>query len=324
MAAPVIGFAAGRVLFGLVAVWFAASLVFLLAAFAPGDPATAMAGDFGAAGLSRDVTRSLGLDRPLPVLYVEWLGRLVRGDLGVSWRAQAPVATLIAERAPVTLALMLSAVIVATLAGTAAGLALASPVRPARWVAGLFAGVHALPSYVVAQALVFGLALGLGLFPVQGLSDPRAPVEGAARLVDLAWRLTLPVLSLALLQMAFVALLCRARVSEELGRPYARTARAKGLGRWAVKVGHALPNAALPLVTLVGWRLGSVIGGAVVVETVFALPGLGRLLVTAATARDHPVVVGVVVVACAVAITVNLTVDAIVRRLDPRTAARWA
>jgi peptide/nickel transport system permease protein len=321
MAAPVIAFAADRVLFGLVAVWAAASLVFLLAAFAPGDPVTAMAGDFGAAGHAEAVARALGLDRPLPVLYAEWLGRLAVGDLGVSWRSQVPVATLIAERAPVTLALMLAALILAAAAGTLLGLALSSPVRPLRWVAGLFAGIHALPSYVVAQALVFGLALGLGVFPVQGLSDPRAPVEGAARLFDLAWRLTLPVLSLALLQTAFVALLCRARVSEELARPYVRTARAKGLGPWAVKVGHALPNAALPLVTLVGWRLGSVIGGAVVVETVFALPGLGRLVVTAATARDHPVVVGVVVVACAVAIATNLLVDAVVRRLDPRVGA---
>ena len=132
----------------------------------------------------------------------------------------------------------------------------------------------------------------MGWFPVQGLVDARAEPAGAARWLAMTRHLALPVLSLALLQTAFVALLARARVAEELHQAYTTTALAKGLTPAAVKRRHALPNAALPLLTLIGWRIGTVVGGSVVIETVFALPGLGRLAVTSALARDHPVVIG--------------------------------
>ena len=309
-----------RALLGAVAVWFAASLGFVLVHLAPGGPAVALGGEHGAPGHLEEVTRAYGLDRPLPVLYVEWLGRLVRGDLGVSYRAQAPVATLIAERAPVTLALMLPALVLASAAGIALGVAAAGARGGARWVAGALAGLHAVPSYVVAQLLVLVFALGLGWFPVQGLVDARSEATGAARWAAMAWRLALPVLALALLQCAFVALLARARVAEELRQPYIATALAKGLSEREARRRHALPNAALPLVTLVGWRFGAVVGGSVVIETLFALPGLGRLAVTSALARDIPTVTGIVVVACAVVVTVNVVVDAIAAWLDPRVA----
>jgi peptide/nickel transport system permease protein len=309
-----------RVLSGLLAVWFAASLGFLLVHLAPGGPAVALAGEHGAPGHLEEVTRAYGLDRPLPLLYVEWLGRLVHGDLGVSYRAQAPVATLIAERAPVTLALMLPALLLASAAGVGLGLATAGLRRGSRWVAGALAGLHAVPSYVVAQLLVLALALGLGWFPVQGLVDAHSEATGLARWAAMAWRLTLPVLALALLQCAFVALLARARVAEELRQPYIATALAKGLSERQARRGHALPNAALPLLTLIGWRFGAIVGGSVVIETLFALPGLGRLAVSSALARDIPTVAGIVVVTCAAVVAVNVAVDLVAAWLDPRVA----
>ena len=318
-----IRYAAGRVLFGVVAVWVAATLAFLLAHLAPGGPAIGLGGENGAPGHIEAVNRALGLDRPLPVIYLDWLSRLATGDLGYSWRAQAPVAAIIRDHAPVTLGLMVPALVLASVAGLPLGLWAATVRNTTGWFAGVLGALHALPSYVVAQALVFVFALGFGLFPVQGLSDPRASLDGVARMADLVWRMTLPVLSLALLQTAFVALVARSRVAEEMARPYVKTAYAKGLGTAAVKLRHALPNAALPLVTLVGWRLGAAIGGSVVIETVFALPGLGRLAVTSAGARDTPVVIGIVLVACTATVVVNVLVDLIVRRLDPRSDDPW-
>lgn len=313
-----IRYAVSRIVLGVVAVWLAASLAFVLVHLGPGGPAAVLAGESGAPGHLEEVSREFGLDRPLPTIYVDWLGRLIRGDLGMSYRAQVPVSTLIAERAPVTFALMVPALLLATLAGAVLGLVTADLRRGSSIAAGLFAGLHAVPSYVVAQGLVLVFALGLGWFPVQGLVDARVQADPASRLAGMAWRLTLPVLSLATLQLAFMALLVRARVAEELRRPYAVTALAKGLTRSAIKQRHALPNAALPLVTLIGWRFGTIVGGSVVIETVYALPGLGRLAVTSAAARDFPTVIGVVLVSCAVVVAVNVVVDLLAVRLDPR------
>jgi peptide/nickel transport system permease protein len=318
VAPPLIRFAFRRILLGLIAVWFAASVTFLLVHVTPGGPATALIGDYGAPGHLEELTRAYGLDKPLPSQYVEWLARLARGDLGISYRSQLPVATLIAERAPVSIALMLPALVLASLAGLVLGLAAADMRRGSRVFAGALAGLHAVPSYVIAQILVVVFALGLGWFPVQGLVDARSHGEGLQHLAAMAWRLTLPVLSLALLQLAFVALLTRARVAEELRKPYVVTALAKGLSAGEAKRRHALPNAALPLITLIGWRFGAIVGGAVVIETVFALPGLGRLAVTSALARDFPTVIGIVIVACAVVVAVNVVVDLLAFHLDPR------
>lgn len=317
------GFALRRLASGLVTVWFAASLAFVLGHLSPGGPAVALGGEYGAPGHLEEVTRAYGLDRPMHVLYVDWLGRVARGDLGMSYRAQAPVATLIAERAPVTLALMLPALLLSAAAGLALGLALAGGGNRRSPVVATLAGLHALPGYVVAQGLVIVFALGLGWLPVQGLGDARAG-PGAAGVLQAARHLTLPVLSLAIVQLAYVAILTYARVSEELHRPYVMTAYAKGLSAFAVKRGHALRNAALPLLTLLGWRFAALMSGAVVIETVFALPGLGRLAVTSAAARDHPTVVGIVLVACAVVVLVNVAVDIVAQRLDPRIAGAWS
>lgn len=311
-------FAARRIGFGLFAIWAAATLAFLLAHFAPGGPAVGLAGEFGAPGYLEEVSRVYGLDRPLPVIYADWLRRLLMGDLGISYREQAPVLQLIADRAPVTLAVMLPAIVLAAMTGLFLGLWATELGKPRRGLVGALAALHAMPSYVVAHGFVLLFALGLGLLPVQGLTDARIALSGLAALLDVARHLVLPILALATVQLAFMALIVRARVLEEVCRPYIVTAQAKGADRRRVLLRHALPNAALPIVTLAGWRLGTVLGGSIIIETVFALPGLGRLAVTAAIARDHPTVIGIVLVASVFMVTVNLLIDLLSYVLHPR------
>lgn len=314
-----IRYIAQRLLLSVAAIWLAATVTFVLIHAAPGDPALALGGDYGATGYLEDIRRAYGLDRPIARQYADWLWRLCRGDLGYSYRAQAPVAALIFERSKVTLALMVPAIALATILGTLLGLVLASRAGSDRFYVAALAGLHALPSYVIAHLLIAIFALQLGWFPVQGLADPRSTTTGDwAAIAGSIRRLFLPVLTLALAQSAFIALIVRARVREELAQPYARTAFAKGLRRWRVLIDHALPNAATGILTLTGWRLGTMLGGTVVIETVFALPGLGRLVTTSAIARDHPVVIGIVLVACSFMIIMNLCVDVLAHRIDPR------
>ncbi|WP_439572074.1 ABC transporter permease [Phreatobacter sp.] len=314
-------FLAGRLIAAGIALWAVATLTFVLINLAPGGPAVALAGDYGAPGQIEEITRAYGLDRPLGLRYLDHMVRLATGDLGQSYRSQAPVRTLIAESLPVSLALLVPAILLSALIGIGLGLGTASLGRGgAGLFTGLMAAAHAVPVYVVAQGLVLGLAVWLGLLPVQGLLDPRQSPTGIAAVADMARHLILPVTALALHHVTFMALMTRTRLALELARPYAVTARAKGLSLGRTRRNHALPNALLPIVTLSGQRLGGILGGVVIVETVFALPGLGRLAVAATIARDHPLVIGTVLAACAIVILGNLIADILVAWLDPRTA----
>jgi peptide/nickel transport system permease protein len=306
-----------RLAFGIAALAIAASLAFLLAWHAPGGPAVGLAGEDGAPGQAEEIAARLGLDRPALLVWRDWMLRLAAGDLGTSWREQRSVAALLLERLSVTLALMLPAMLAAAAAGIALGVAAAA--RPWRWPAAALAALHAVPGYVVAQLLVAALALGLGLLPVQGIADARAADPGWP---DRLRHLVLPVLALALHQLCFLALLVRAGVAAEMRLPYALAARARGLGAAATRRRHALPNAMLPVATLLAARLGGLVGGALVIETAFALPGLGRLAVTAAIARDHPVVIGTVLAATAAALAANLLADLAAMLIDPRQRHR--
>lgn len=303
-----------RLAWAIGTVWLAASLAFLLIHLAPGGPAIALGGDSGAPGYLEEVARIHGLDRPLPEIYLDWLARVATGDLGHSYRSDQSVLSLILERLPVTLALVAPAVALSAIAGTFLGL-----LRTRRWFAASMAAFHAVPGYLVGQVLVMVFALGLGILPVQGLVDGRGAVGGGLeRLLDMARHLVLPVLALALHHLTFVALLTRTRVMVEMERPYTLTAAAKGVVPRLVRRRHALPNAMLSLVSLFGSRLGGFVAGAVTIEVLFALPGLGRLAVTSAIARDHPVVIGLVLFTTAVVVMTNLVVDLAFRRLDPR------
>lgn len=315
-----------RLAFAAIAVWVAASVTFLLAHLAPGGPVVALGGEHGAPGQLEEVTRSYGLDRPLPVIYLDYISRLARGDLGFSYRAQLPVASLILERMPVTLGIMIPAILLAGCGGVVLGMAsLPTTTRPRRLIGAGLAGLHALPSFVAAGVLVLVFSLWLGVLPVQGISDPRgAPMTPGQEMIAWLRHLALPVAALALHQITFMALLTRVRVAEEMTRPYAVAVRAKGASLRRTRWRHALPNALLPILTLLGARLGAFVGGTMVIETIFALPGIGRLAVTSAIARDHPTVIGIVVVACAAVILVNAIVDVLAMRLDPRIGAARA
>lgn len=316
-----LGFLLPRLIFGIFAVLASASLAFLLAWHAPGGPAVGLAGEFGAPGYLEEVAARYGLDRPALEVWLGWMGRLLQGDLGQSWREQAPVATLILERLPLTLSLTLAAAALSALVGTLIGAVASTSER--RWPVAALSALHAVPGYIVAQALVLVFALGLGVLPVQGIADPRDLAGGGFALV-LEWlrHLLLPVLALALHQLCFIGLLVRAGLITQMRQPYVTAAQARGLSRTAARWRHALPNAALPVATLTAMRLGSLVGGALVIEVAFALPGLGRLAVSAAMARDHPVVLGTVVAACIIAWAANLLADAAAPLLDPRLRTR--
>jgi peptide/nickel transport system permease protein len=312
---------AWRLGFGILAVFTATSLAFLLAWNAPGGPAVGLAGEHVAPGQIEEIAARYGLDRPWHQVWVGWMGRVLRGDLGMSWREQQPVLALILERLPMTLALTGAAAALAALAGAVLGAVAAA--SPARWPIALFSALHAVPGYVAAQGLVLVFALWLGVLPVQGIADARDPATGGMALVlERLRHLALPVLALALHQLCFVALLVRAGVVGQMRLPYVTAAMARGRSRGAARWRHALPNALLPVVSLTAARIGALVGGALVIEVAFALPGLGRLAVTAAIARDHPVVIGAVVVACVIAWAANLLADLAAPLFDPRLRGR--
>ncbi len=290
-----------------------AVVVFLLIHLSPGDPAALIAGDLATEDDILRLRVALGLDQPLWRQFVLWLGRLATGDLGTSIFTQVPVSQLLAQRLEPTLSIA-----VITMALT---LLLAIPLGTlAAWRAGswidrgvmVFAVLaFSVPAFLVGYLLIYGLAVKLDLFPVQGyvrLADGVGP-----------WlrSLALPCLNLALVYIALITRMTRATVLEVLQEDYIRTARAKGLGVLPV-MGHALRNAAIPIATTVGMGIALLIGGVVVTETVFALPGVGRLVVDSVQRHDYPVIQSVLLLSAGVYVVINLLIDLSYRLFDPR------
>jgi len=302
-------YALGRIV-GTVPVLFGVTLlVFLMAWVTPGDPVVAMLGEavqgIPASALD-ELRRELGLDRPLPLQYLGYLGGLVRGDLGVSVRSRRPVLAEIGDRLPATVELALAGLAVAVALGISLGVVAA--VRRRSWVDGLaivtaLVGVS-VPVFWSGFLLMIVFSLELGWLPASGRGDAR--------------HLVLPALTVGLSSAAFIARITRGAVLEALGQDYVRTAHAKGLAPRRVVVRHALRNALLPIVTVVGLQLGGLLGGAVLTETVFAWPGVGRLLVDAIVARDLPVMQGAVLVVSLLFLLVNLTVDLSYAAIHPK------
>lgn len=293
---------------------------FLLIHLAPGDPVLALAGENGDAEYYAFVREKFGLDRPLPVQLWTYAGNVVTGDLGTSYVQGRPVSHVIAERLPATLLLTGTALALSTTLGTVIGVFAAT--RRRRWpdVTVTFAtlAMYAAPVFLVGQLAILLLALKLGWFPVQGMNDARASADGWASAIDVAHHLALPALTLASQEIAAVARLSRVGLLDELARDHIRTARAKGVGELTVIVKHALRRALLPVVTVLGGRVGHLVAGAVVVEVVFGWPGLGRLLVTAMQSRDAPIVLGVFLLVAVTVVVANLLTDLIYAWLDPR------
>jgi ABC-type dipeptide/oligopeptide/nickel transport system permease component len=282
------------------------TLVFLLIHLVPGDPVEAMLGEGARPADRAALTAALGLDRPLGEQYLSYLGRLARLDLGRSFVSQRPVTDLLAERLPATLTLAAVALGLALLVAVPLGVLAAC--RRGRALDGAAMAFSLLgssiPHFWLGPLLILVFSLWLGWTPVSGR-------EGAASLV-------LPALTLGTSLAAILARMVRSSVLEVLGDDYIRTARAKGLSPAAVLWGHALRNAWLPVLTLVGLQLGGLLGGAVITETVFAWPGLGSLLVEAIAGRDYPLVQGCILVVSLAYVLVNTGTDLIYAWVDPR------
>lgn len=284
-------------------------LVFLLNAAALGDPARAAMGQRADPEAVARIRSEYALDRPLAVQYATWMGRLLRGDLGFSFHQQRPVTEVIAERAPATLALAVAATVVAVVVGMAMGVVAA--VRPGSALDHLLMTIAVLgistPVFWLGMMLSLVFAVTLGWLPVSGFGDG-----------DLA-HLVLPALTLGALHTGTIARMTRSSLLEVVRQDFVQAARAKGLAETTVLGKHALRNALIPVVTVVGIGLADLLVGAPLTETVFAWPGLGRLLVASVGQRDLPVVMGAVLVFALVYVVGNLLVDLAYLVVDPRT-----
>ena len=299
-----------RRLVGTVPVLFGVTLVvFAMTWLTPGDPVVALLGESaqGITGQAREeLRRELGLDRPWPVQYVEYVSGLARGDLGVSARSRRPVLREVLDRLPATAELALAGLAIAVVVGVSLGVAAA--LRKRTWVDALAIAVAlvgvSVPVVWSGFLLMLVFSLELGWLPASG--------RGTLR------HLVLPALTVGIASAAFIARITRGAVLEALAQDYVRTAKAKGLAPRRVVLRHALRNALLPIVTVVGLQLGGLLGGAVLTETVFAWPGVGRLLVDALVARDLPLVQGSVLVVSLLFILVNLAVDLSYAAINPK------
>jgi peptide/nickel transport system permease protein len=306
---------------GLLAWLIIQSLLFGLVQSAPGGPAAALAGDFATRETQAAVSRSFALDRPVAQQYAAFIVRMGQGDWGLSYHFRRPVAELIAERLLPTVALMLSALLIAGVAGSALGLWAAGRSRGGTLVALAAAAAYALPVFWVGQLLMLGLGYELRWFPLSGLNDPRQTAGGWQALLDVAWHMVLPVLTLALQQTAYFVTVAFAKARLELPLGYVRAARARGIHERSILWAHVARNVAPQVAVAAFNRVGMLFTGAVLVETLYAWPGLGRLLSSAILNRDHPVLLGAFGLITAAVIVSSTLADAAQARLDPRIGA---
>ncbi len=313
---------ATRVLQGLLALLVIATANFMLVRAAPGDPVSVIAGEAGAtdAQFVAQLRQQFGLDQPVSTQLGRYLAHVVQGDLGFSYRQQQPVLALIAERLPATLLLTGSAFVLSLLFGVALG-AIASR-RPGSWMDSAITVValvfYATPLYWLAMMAVLLFTVQLGWLPGFGHMTVGADLQGLALLWDKLQHLLLPALTLALFYMAVYARMTRAAMLEVAQQDFVKTARAKGVAPGRILRAHVLRNALLPVVTLAGIQAGGMIGGAVLTETVFAWPGIGRLMFDALLQRDYNLLLGCFLVTAAMAVLFNLLTDLVYTLVDPR------
>jgi len=291
-----------------------ALFVFSLLYLSPGDPAAVIAGDIATEDDIARIRARLGLDQSYFVRFGTWLWALAHGDLGTSIFTGLPVTTLIGQRVEPTLALTLCTLVVAVALAVPLGVVAAA--RAGSWIDRVVMAISVLgfsvPVFVLAYGLVLVFAVGLEWLPVQGYSSI---TKGLWPFVQ---HMILPSAALGITYMALIARITRASMLDVLAQDYVRTAHAKGLAPGAVLVRHALKNAAVPIVTIIGIGIALLIGGVVVTETVFAIPGIGRLTVDAILRRDYPIIQGVTLLFSAVYVLVNLLVDLSYTLFDPR------
>ncbi|MBU6223474.1 MAG: ABC transporter permease [Burkholderiales bacterium] len=312
-----------RLLQGAALVLAVVVLNFLLVHAAPGDPVETIAGVSG--GMSEEIKAQLrahyGLDKPLWLQLGVYLGNVLSGDLGYSFFFNLPVSSLIGDRVPATLLLMLTSVISAFLIGTTMGIL--SSRKPNGWLSQLINTLSlfgfAAPVFWTGILLVILLASVIPIFPISGMRNvDTTDIGGLAQMLDVLHHLVLPSTSLGMIYLAIYSRLARASMLDVLGADYIRTARAKGLSDSVVLYKHALRNAMLPMVTMLGLQFGNVLAGAILVETVFNWPGLGRLASESVLRRDYPTILGVLLFSSILVVIMNLITDACYRLIDPR------
>lgn len=290
---------------GLFIIWGAVTLVFIIVRSAPGDQATILLGPEATVGEVEALRTKLGLDAPLPVQYLLYLGNVIRLDFGESYRYAQPAIELVFERLPATIELTLAAATIA-LIGLVLG-AFAGSRPGSRLDRGLSSSaliLQAVPPFWVGIMFILLFALVLRVLPSSGTGS-------LAHMV-------MPAVTLALPFIALLARITRSSVADSMGEGYVQTALSKGLTPRQVLFGHVIRNSSIPVVTVFGLHLGALLGGAVIIENVFAWPGLGSLLVSAVSNRDYAIVQAATLVAAAVVVTLNITVDVLYARLDPR------
>ena len=309
-----LGYVVRRILATIPVVSVVAILAFLLLRLTTGDPAAIIAGDSATTQQVAEIRVKLGLERPLVEQFVIWVGRIVGGDFGESYFFKKTVAELIRDRLEPTAALAVCTIMLAVVLAVPLGVLAAA--QRGTWIDRVVMGFSVLgfsvPVFVIGYALIYLFAVELAWLPVQGYQ----------RLADGFWgfleRLILPSSTLAVIYVALIARITRASVLEVLGADHVRTARAKGLGNTTVLLRHVLRNAAVPIVTVIGLGVALLIGGVVVTESVYGIPGLGRLTVDAVLARDYPTVQAVILLFSVVYVMINLLVDLTYTFLDPR------
>ena len=307
-------FLARRLLSTIPVLLIVAVLVFLMLRLTPGDPAAVLAGDAATTEQIAQIRQNLGLDKSIPEQFGIWFGRMLSGDLGQSYYYKMPVTELIAQRLEPTLSLALITIVIAVLVAVPLGVIAAW--RHGGWLDRTLMGFSVMgfsvPIFVLAYLLIWLISLKLGWLPVQGYNRL---AEGLGPWLR---NLTLPAITLSVVYVALIARVTRASVLETLGEDYIRTARAKGLPESKVLLRHALANAAVPIATVIGIGIALLIGGVVVTESVYAIPGLGRLTVDAVLARDFPTIQGVILFFSFIYVVVNLLVDLSYVFFDPR------
>jgi len=298
--------------------WLVTVIAFVVIRLAPGDPSAVMLGSEATPAAVAEFRARYGLDRPLAMQYVAWLSHVVRADLGTSIYLGRPVTTAILERLPVSLTLTLAAFVIAVVLGLTLGLVAAywHDTWADRTVSAVAALGLSLPSFWLGICLIYLFAVRWPVLPSGGFVEPWVDPPASLR------HLLLPAFALGYLQSGLIARMTRASMLEALRGDFVRTARSKGVAERRVVVKHALRNALIPILTVTGISLAVLFGGAVVIETVFTLPGVGRLLVNAVVRRDYPVVQGTLLLVAAWYVLVNIAVDVLYTVTDPRVRLR--
>ena len=310
-----LGYVAKRILATIPVMLIVAVFVFLMLRLAPGDPAAVIAGDYATTEDVERIREQLGLNEPIPVQLAQWIGQLMQGDLGQSIFSKKPVTELIGQRIEPTLLLALTTIVFSVLVAVPLG-------TIAAWRAGSFVdrgvmmfsvGGFSVPVFVLGYILIYILAMQLKVMPVQGYKSPFSDGIG-----PFFYHITLPTLTLSVIFIALIARMTRASVIEVLEEDYIRTARAKGQSEFKILLRHALRNAAVPIVTVIGIGIALLIGGVVVTESVYNIPGLGRLVLDAVLARDYPIIQGLILFFSFIYIMINLLIDLSYTLFDPR------